>query len=301
MSRVCTALVAAALAVLMPAMAHAQPETTTPAPNEPTGTGRTVVADGHVDLGPRFVDGNWRLQIRDDTVQPVVWRNLPDIVLHAVDAATVTVPQDPAFAFLGQAGATVWVLPQTQQQGVLWPGWNTQDPSVIGKVNREATWRLHKVDGPGSFALFLTGNFGAPQVLFDGARPFPQETGIELGSHVHGNWVFGAAGTYLLDVEMLAATVDGAAVSDRQTLRIFVGAGDPTAAFPAATSPPTTVTSSGDTAPAAAEAPGPAAPEAESGQMTVVALVAGGLVIIAAGIATLVWLRRRQSRPEDGS
>jgi putative ABC transporter-associated repeat protein len=280
-----------------------QPPSTTPAANEPTGTGHTVIANGHVDLGPRFVGGAWRLQIRDDSAQPVMWRNLPDIVLHAVDAATVTLPPDPAYAFLGQAGAKQWVLPQTQQPGILWPGWNTQDPSVIGTVNREATWRLHGVHGPGHFALFLNGNFGAPQVLFDSAKPYPQETGIEVGSHVHGNWAFAAPGTYVLDVEMLASTVDGKAVSDRQTLRIFVGTGDPASAFPATTSaPPTTIattaeTSSAGPAPQAAEAP---QSPARSRATPWIAVGAGGLAVLAAGVGTVFWLRRRQSGRAGG-
>lgn len=290
------AFAAVVLTMIGPTVAWAQPSTT-PAPDEPTGTGRTVIADGHVDLGPRFLGGAWHLQIRDDHVRPVVWRNLPDVVLQAVDAAAVTVPADPAFAFLGQAGVRVWVLPQTQQPGILWPGWNTQDPSVIPKVNREATWRLHGVTGPGKFALFLNGNFGAPQILFDSAKSFPQETGIEVGSHVHGNWVFGAPGSYVLDIEMLASTVDGSAVTDRQQLRIFVGAGDPGTAFPVVAT--TTATSAGTPVPPVAEAPGPAAAESRSAPW--VALGAGGLAILAAGAGALMWLRRRQSRRGEGS
>lgn len=273
----------------IPAVGAAQPSTT-PAPNEPIGTGHTVIADGHVDLGPRFVDGAWRLQLRDDTSRPVVWRNLPDIVLHAVDTATVTLPPDPAFGFLGQAGTKVWVLPQTQQPGILWPGWNTQDPSVIGKLSREATWRLHAVAGPGHFALFLTGDFGAPRILFDSTKPYPQETGIEVGSHVHGNWAFSVPGVYVLDIEMLASTVDGGAVSDRKPLRIFVGSGDPNAAFPTATA----VTTS--PAPAAGS---PAA--TEPGRTPWIAPGAAGLALVVAGSITLMWLRRKRSRRGEAS
>jgi putative ABC transporter-associated repeat protein len=289
------AALAAVVLAAGPTAAAAQPSTT-PNPNEPTGTGRAVVADGHVDLGPRFVDGTWRLQIRDDTVQPVVWRNLPDIVLHVADPAAVTVPPDPAFAFLGPPGATVWVLPQTQQADILWPGWNTQDPSVIATISREATWRLHGVDGPGTFVLYLTGNFGAPQILFDSAKPYPQQTGIEIGTHVHGNWAFTAPGTYLLDVEMTATTTDGTTVTDRQTLRIFAGPGDPTAAFPAASTtsvPPaatsTPASSSGAPAPRAAETP------PESGTPPWIAIGGTALALVAVAAAVLVWSRRRRA------
>lgn len=206
-------------------------------PDEPTVAGRTVLDEGHVDLGPRFVDGAWTLQLRDDTVRPSVWRPLSDVVLQVAEAARTTVPADERFAFLGATGASLWVLPQAQQPGMLWPGWNTQDPRVATTVNREATWTLHGLTGPGHFVLFLNGNFGEPQVVFDGAKPMPQRTGVEVNTHVHGNWVFTAPGSYLLDVEMSGTTTDGREVSDRDTLRVFVGAGDATAAF--ATNPTT--------------------------------------------------------------
>ncbi|MBE8517327.1 TIGR03773 family transporter-associated surface protein [Amycolatopsis sp. H6(2020)] len=195
-----------------------------------------VIADGHVDMGPRMVDGAWTIQVRDDTTQPATWRPLPDVVLQAVPASKREVPPSADYAFLGAPGAPVWLLPQVQRPGVLWPGWNTQDPSIAGLVTREVTWRLHAVTGPGRFSLFLNGNFGKPEEIFDSSRPFPQETGIEAASHVHGNWAFSAPGGYTLDIEMLTAAAGGKTMSDRQQLRIYVGDGEPVAAFAAATS-----------------------------------------------------------------
>jgi putative ABC transporter-associated repeat protein len=209
------------------------------------GDDRQVIADGHVDMGPRFVDGKWTVQIKDDRTSPPSWRDLSDVVLQVPDAAKAQVPADPAYSFLGAAGNSVWLLPQVQRPGVLWPGWNTQDPQVASTVSREVTWKLHGVRGPGSFVLFLTGNFGAPQAIFDSTKAFPQETGVEINSHVHGNWTFSAAGTYLLDVEMSASANDGKALADRRTLRIHVGDNRPEAAFDVGTTtttvPPTTV------------------------------------------------------------
>ncbi|GAA2687319.1 MULTISPECIES: TIGR03773 family transporter-associated surface protein [Actinosynnema] len=193
---------------------------------------RVVIADGHVDLGPRVVDGKWVVQLRDDSGAEPVWREPGDVVLHVPDSVRTVVPDDPAYAFLGTAGSEVWVLPQAQSAGVVWPGWNTQDPSIAGSGGREVDWRLHGVTGPGGFELFLNGNFGKPEVVFSGAKGFPQETGVELGTHAHGNWVFTAPGSYALDVEMAAA--DGRA--DRAVLRVHVGGGDPNAAF--AVTPP---------------------------------------------------------------
>ncbi|WP_232519975.1 TIGR03773 family transporter-associated surface protein [Actinosynnema pretiosum] len=188
---------------------------------------RVVIADGHVDLGPRVVNGKWVVQLRDDSGAEPVWREPGDVVLHVPDSVRTAVPDDPAYAFLGAAGSQVWVLPQAQGDGVVWPGWNTQDPSIAGLGGREVDWRLHGVTGPGEFQLFLNGNFGEPEVVFSGAKGFPQETGVELGTHAHGNWVFSAPGSYALDVEMAAS--DGRA--DRAVLRVHVGAGDPNEAF----------------------------------------------------------------------
>jgi putative ABC transporter-associated repeat protein len=215
----------AALAVMSaPNVAFAQPD-----------NDHRVIADGHVDMGPRFVDGKWTVQIKDDTSSPPVWRDLSDVVLQVADATRTQVPADPGYSFLGVAGRSVWLLPQVQRSGVLWPGWNTQDPRVASTVGREVTWKLADVRGPGRFVLFLTGNFGAPQVVFDSTKAFPQETGVEVGSHVHGNWTFSAPGTYLLGVEMSGNTHDGKALSDRRTLRIHVGDDRPEAAFEATT------------------------------------------------------------------
>ncbi|MFC0111657.1 TIGR03773 family transporter-associated surface protein [Kibdelosporangium aridum] len=238
-----------------------------------------VIADGHIDMGPRFVDGKWTVQIRDDTVSPTEWRDLSDVVVQVPDAAKTQIPSDAVYGFLGVAGSPVWLLPQVQRPGVVWPGWNTQDPEVVAKVGREVTWRLGGVRGPGTFVLFLSGNFGAPQVIFDSSKPYPQETGIEANTHVHGNWAFSAPGTYLLDIEMTGTANDGKALADRRTLRVHVGDDRPEQVFDVATSttasPPTPVAVSGEAQPFPW------------------AWVGGGAVVLLGVVVVVVALRRR--------
>lgn len=272
---------AAALAVLAitpagpaaaaPPIARAEVAARAPTPSqtvqagEATVTGRTVIDDGHIDVGPRFVDGQWTIQLRDDSRRPPVWRNLPDVVLHATDSARLTVPGNPAFTFLGRPGARVWLLPQVQQAGVLWPGWNSQDPLVATTISREVTWTLHGVTGPGHFVLFLTGEFGAPDIVFDSAERLPQQTGVDVNTHVHGNWAFAAPGTYLLDIELSGSTVQGEDVSDRRFLRVFAGPGDPSAAFAVgAETPPTAIRTGGPTTSAAGGTSGQSATTGET-------------------------------------
>jgi putative ABC transporter-associated repeat protein len=202
--------------------------------DEPFGTGQVVIDEGHIDIGPRFVDGAWTLMVRDDTVEPSEWRELSDVVLRASDAAIVEVPDDPDFAFLGEPGNDVWLLPQVQDLDILWPGWNTQEPEVATTINREVTWALHSVDGPGELILFVNEAFGQPNVLFDSTDAYPQAVGIETYTHAHGNWTFTEPGVYLLGIEMRAVTVDGEEVSDTALVQFAVGdEADPDDAFDA--------------------------------------------------------------------
>ncbi len=182
-----------------------------------------VISTGHVDLGPHFVNGNWTVALRDDTVQPAVWRDLDDVVLQANDKAKIAVPADRAYSFLGKPGEQLWVIPQVQQPGVIWPGWNTQDPEVEAQVVREVTWSLDAVDGPGAFTLFLNSDFGRPTPVFDSRTPYPQQTGIDVGTHVHGNWTFTHPGTYRLKITMTAHLENNTTVKDQQTLTLQAG------------------------------------------------------------------------------
>lgn len=182
-----------------------------------------VISDGHVDIGPRFVDGKWRIQLRDDTTDPPKWRELSEVVLRAGDSSIIEVPSDNRFSFLGVPGSKVWLFPQVQQSGVVWPGWNTQDPQVSAEVKREMTWTLHGVRGPGGMFLFLNGAFGEPLPVFDSGKAMPQRSTIETNTHAHGNWVFTEKGTYQLDIEMSATLNDGTSVSDRRTLTVLAG------------------------------------------------------------------------------
>ncbi|WP_328988460.1 choice-of-anchor M domain-containing protein [Kribbella sp. NBC_01245] len=194
-------------------------------------TEQTVIATGHVDLGPRFVDGKWTIQLRDDTTDPVTWRPLENVVLQATGKSQLTVPADPAYAFLGKAGQKLWVIPQVQQADVVWPGWNTQDTEVATRVDREVTWSLEGIEGPGAFTLFLNSDFGKPAPVFDSRKTLPQATGVDVNTHVHGNWTFDAEGTYLLDIAMTAKLTDGSTVTDRRPLRLYAGDGDARTAF----------------------------------------------------------------------
>lgn len=78
----------------------------------PAGIAKTVLADGHTDLTIDLDTGE--LYTLNDVAgggkQQVV--SAADAVIEVPNKAIVTVPDDPRFSFLGQAGGTVHQLPQ---------------------------------------------------------------------------------------------------------------------------------------------------------------------------------------------
>ncbi|WP_431879474.1 TIGR03773 family transporter-associated surface protein [Micromonospora marina] len=275
----------AAVAVPKPPAAAPKP-TAAPRAAAAPATGRQVISDGHVDMGPQLNGDSWTIRIKDDRSSPPVWRETADVVLHVKDKAKITVPAGADF--LGKPGDTVWLLPQTQQAGLVWPGWNTQHEPVVSGVKGDVTWTLKGVNGPGRFSLFLTGSFGKADVLFDSTKPLPQKLDIPLNTHTHGNWAFGKPGVYRLAVQMSGTTKAGGAVSDTKTLTIAVGdSTDPNAASGAGSGP-----GAGGTGDGGADA-GDGGPLPRTGAGWVLPVAAVGVVLVAIGALLMLLARRR--------
>lgn len=277
--------------------------------DEASVEGREVVTDGHVDVGPRFLGGTWTLQARDDRSVPPVWRFPDETVFHVVDESVLEAPDNPDYDFLGvEAGAPLYVVPQVQNQAVVWLGWNTQDPEVTQRIDRGATLRLDGVEGPGSFFLFLQeGVTGPPNVLWSSGGAYPQDLWMDVNTHVHANWVFTEPGVYTLDVTMLADLADGTHVEDPGVLRFAVGTEtDPQTAFPAATEEPQQeeTSAAGAEAPHDAtdtETPSPSASTDEESTSTAnVALwVSLAALVLVVAVVTSVLLGRRARARAD--
>ena len=192
---------------------------------QPVASGRIEISAGHVDMGPRFNNGKFELMLHDDHGETPVWRSLDEVIYRGSDKAILEVPNDPRYSFVGApAGSKVYVIPQTETKGVIWPGWNTQDPQLVSKLNRGVNLTLEQVSGPGTFSLYLeNGNFSAPQVLWSSTKSEPQKLWVEKNTHTHANWVFTAPGEYLLKVTASAELSDGSTVSDTRYLKFAVG------------------------------------------------------------------------------
>ena len=275
----------------------------------------TEISVGHVDLGPRLIDGQWRAGLRHDADGGAVWRDPNQTVLRVSDAAIMTAPDSADYPFLADvAGKPVYVVPQTQNPNVVWLGWNTQDPAVTATIDRGLTMRVGPVSGPGRAWLFLqSGTFGKPLLLADSGAA-PGDVWIDSGTHVHANWAFSAPGTYTATVTFLGTTTAGEAVSASTTLRFAVGdaasASDALAMAAPAAAPAdgaSASASSSGAAPAASGAADPAGSSSAAGAasgglpdwafLAIIAVAAASLLVIGA----LVVARSRRSRAEQAA
>ena len=273
------------------------------------------IAVGHVDLGPRLIDGQWRAGLRHDAETGAVWRDPNQTVLRVNDAAIMTAPDSADYPFLADvAGKPVYVVPQTQNPGVVWLGWNTQDPAVTATIDRGLTMRVGPVSGPGRAWLFLqSGTFGKPLLLADSGAA-PGDVWIDSGTHVHANWAFSAPGTYTATVTFLGTTTAGEAVSASTTLRFAVGDAASASEALAMAAPASADSasagasaSSSGAAPAASGAADPASSSSASGAasgglpdwafLAIIAVAAASLLVIGA----LVVARSRRSRAEQAA
>ena len=283
------------------------------------------ISVGHVDLGPRLIDGQWRAGLRHDAETGAVWRDPNQTVLRVSDAAVMTAPDSADYPFLADvAGKPVYVVPQTQNPSVVWLGWNTQDPAVTATIDRGLTMRVGPVSGPGRAWLFLqSGTFGKPLLLADSGAA-PGDVWIDSGTHVHANWAFSAPGTYTATVTFLGTTTSGEAVAASTTLRFAVGdaasASEALAMAAPAASGSGSGSSSGDPAAGASQGagsssanPGAAGPGATGSSESASPSSEGGLpdwaflaIIAVAGLSLLVILalvvaRSRRSRAEQAA
>ena len=266
------------------------------------------ISVGHVDLGPRLIDGQWRAGLRHDAESGAVWRDPNQTVLRVSDAAIMTAPDSADYPFLADvAGKPVYVVPQTQNPSVVWLGWNTQDPAVTATIDRGLTMRVGPVSGPGRAWLFLqSGTFGKPLLLADSGAA-PGDVWIDSGTHVHANWAFSAPGTYTATVTFLGTTTAGEAVNASTTLRFAVGDAASASEALAMAAPAASGSGSGSEPPAAGTSQGPGSSESTSSSpegglpdwafLAIIVSVALSLLVIGA----LVVARSRRSRAEQAA
>lgn len=189
-----TAKYAAAAAVAAAVLA-----TAAPAAGQETSGGWTVLDDGHVDVfGVAYEDGELHLHVHDEETDTEYEPG--EAILAANPEAETTVPDDPDYEFLGEAGDPVWILPDTHVEGLLFAGWATEEVPTGAFADDTLTITVQDTFGSGDVALYTIDDLGSPEVLYDsddGAGSW--DVGAE--GHGHLNWGFSEPGFYLLTVE----------------------------------------------------------------------------------------------------
>ncbi|RVU23220.1 hypothetical protein EOT10_19585 [Streptomyces antnestii] len=195
-------------------------------------TDKKVLDEGHIDFAARVIGRRLQIHVKDGTISGrTTWREPSSVVLHVKSAARKTLPSGEDFAFLGKAGDPVWLLDQVQQEGLLWPGWST-DNIAAGAAKGGVKFSLTAVKGPGAYALYTYDAMSGADVLFNSKDGVPDSFDVAANTHAHGGWAFSKEGTYRLTFKMSGKLADGTAVSDTETVAFVVGDEDPSKVTP---------------------------------------------------------------------
>lgn len=223
--------------------APANPEPSAPAPSAQPSTpgtpgnqcvpgqidGRAKISRGHLDIQATLKDRQLSVGLRDDsgiidadsTVRPldsVVWT-----VSENARRVRTERMADEKLNFMGPVGTAFYGLPQTQQSGLPWPGYNTQD---IDYSQLRGPVRLHvvpKVMPEGARFGMFTESLNGADVLLDSTTG-KTTIDIDYATHAHANWVFSEPGQYMFDVHYSVTLADGTEVSSPvQQLAVAVG------------------------------------------------------------------------------
>lgn len=173
--------------------------------------GPKVLAEGHTDLALDYnADaGAWDVHVGSDALSEGY--DADDTVLQVKGEAKTTIPASAKFAFLGNAGDPVWILPQAQNEQLLYLGYGGDGIPDGVFTGNQVKVALKSVTGPGDFFSYRVDGFGTPQVLFntrDGITVDDVAT-VQAGGDAHLNWAFTQPGNYTVVVEVSGTLVNG--------------------------------------------------------------------------------------------
>lgn len=210
-----------------------------PAPSQPPQdkeaqrcSEKHVLDRGHVDIKALPTEDGFRTVLRDDTGQvdkKSIDRSLDDVVLGVhKNALTPRSKQlgDKKFDFLGNIGDRFYHLSQTQHQGIIWPGYNTEklDYSTIkdGTVNLNLQ-PTHTPEG-GEWGAYIDRARGVGYDVLANSAENDHTIETSFASHRHTHWAFSKPGIYTFEATYTATTNDGKELASKpQTLTFAIG------------------------------------------------------------------------------
>lgn len=177
----------------------------------------------HTDaISTWFEDGSLVLGSKADTPSTGTRYDNDDIFFHVDNASKFDSWPAGAPSFVAPEGSPVWLAPQTQASGQIWPGFSTESVPTGTLAQDQTTFTLREVEGPGDVELWQTGAFGAPSRLWSSDEDVKSFTRGRV--HLHCNWAFTAPGTYRLTVSADATLrTTEQAISDTAVYTFVVG------------------------------------------------------------------------------
>ena len=224
---------------------------------------RLVIDSGHVDAFNVTAEGDaLKLDLKEDVTGSHKTHAAEDVELHVKSAALKDLPEN-----VPGAPKAYW-LPMTQDQNLLWPGWDTLGVKGTG-FDESIKLKFDKVEGPGNIHLMGADSFGAITPLLENGSMDLKSGAVRdqsFAAHTHAHWVFTKPGVYTLTLHA-EGTKGGKKVSSNKATYTFTvgdefrGKADTKAEKPAPAPAPapedsTTPEKPSDTAPTA-EAPAP--------------------------------------------
>ncbi|SDU68486.1 choice-of-anchor M domain-containing protein [Jiangella alkaliphila] len=282
-----------------------RPSATTPAPGAPSAPGGTsgdpvVLTTEHVDLlAPVFESGALGLRAKVGSAADHTFYDPAHVLVQVLPAAESTVPGGDAYAFLGTAGAPLWLIPETQNPEVVWAGWSTEELAAGTFAGDAVDLRLVGAEGPGAVEVFQTTGFGDIARIFSSEESLPARQ-QSVGQHVHANWAFSAEGDYTLTFEVSGTTAAGETLTTGPVEYAFV-VGESSGARNASPTPTATATPSPSPTPTPSATPsatssGDECDLASTGTSATPGLtVLGGLLVAAGAVATAAYWRDRRA------
>lgn len=194
-------------------------------PADPAGQARPGAV--HTDAIAAFVDDGALVANTMADVDGELGKRLDadSLIFNLTDGRT-PIPAGDQYAFLGAAGQTVSMAPQTQDYSLIWPGFSTQNSELIQAIGTGVTVGIDLTGfrGPSDAAhleVFTVGAFGRPQGIFSSPDETLRSWSRQANQHTHANWAFSEQGRYVLTFT-LTATIDGTEQSVAQDYIVYV-------------------------------------------------------------------------------
>ncbi|WCJ59804.1 choice-of-anchor M domain-containing protein [Fontisphaera persica] len=129
-----------------------------------------------------------------------------EITIVAPEHSRLTLPPGTPF---GEAGASLWVLPQTAQPNLPLLGSSGEGVPEGVLVDNRMEIRLTRVEGPGHFLLWQTLGPGQFNLLMDSRDGLSanDQTTLEVNAHKHHAWGFTTTGVYRLTFQAAGTLV----------------------------------------------------------------------------------------------